>query len=106
MYDLEKLGLSEYESKAYVALLKCGSLNTNQLSKESGVPQSKIYDALYKLSQKNFVQVLDVRPKLFQANEPKKAIALLIRSRTAELEKMEKSISDSLVNLKKVNPLQ
>lgn len=46
---LVKIGFSEYEAKAYVALLRENPVTGYQLSKLSGVPRSMIYEVLGKL---------------------------------------------------------
>lgn len=46
---LAEIGLTEYEAKAYVALLKLGPASGYQVAKESGVPRSTIYEILAKL---------------------------------------------------------
>jgi sugar-specific transcriptional regulator TrmB len=53
---LRQLGFSLYEARIYVALLKYGPQNGNELSKASGVPSSKVYAALEKLSSEGVVQ--------------------------------------------------
>ncbi len=46
---LVELGFSEYEAKAYIALLRESPVTGYQLSKLSGVPRSMIYEVLGKL---------------------------------------------------------
>ncbi|MFN2166161.1 MAG: TrmB family transcriptional regulator, partial [Anaerolineae bacterium] len=46
---LQDLGFSEYEAKAYIALLQTNPTTGYQVSKESGVPRSMIYEVLNKL---------------------------------------------------------
>jgi sugar-specific transcriptional regulator TrmB len=46
---LVKIGFSEYEAKAYVALLRESPVTGYQLSKLSGVPRSMIYEVMGKL---------------------------------------------------------
>lgn len=46
---LQDLGFSEYEAKAYLALLQTSPTTGYQVSKESGVPRSMIYEVLNKL---------------------------------------------------------
>lgn len=48
--NLVKLGFSEYEAKAYVALLRKSPVTGYELSKLSGVPRSMIYEVLGKLT--------------------------------------------------------
>jgi sugar-specific transcriptional regulator TrmB len=43
------VGFTEYEAKAYVALLRLGPATGYQVAKESGVPRSMVYEILNKL---------------------------------------------------------
>ena len=52
---LEKLGLSNYEAKAYLAILSEPPLTGYKLSKVSGVPRSRIYETIEKLTAKGLV---------------------------------------------------
>lgn len=90
--DLLKIGLTQYEAKTYLSLLKSGSVKGSTLSKKSGVPHSKIYEVMYKLADKKFVSVLEVRPRLFKAISPEIAIPHFLRSKKEELERLEKEI--------------
>lgn len=47
---LVRIGFSEYEAKAYVALLRKNPVTGYELSKQSGVPRSMIYEVLGKLT--------------------------------------------------------
>lgn len=47
---LVKIGFSEYEAKAYVALLRKSPISGYELAKLSGVPRSMIYEVLGKLT--------------------------------------------------------
>ncbi len=55
MNDMKKLGFSEYESKAYLKLLVEFPLNGYALSKNSGIPRSRIYEVLKSLLDKQLV---------------------------------------------------
>ena len=52
---LTEIGLTEYEAKAYVALLRLGPASGYQVAKESGVPRSTIYEILAKLVMRGAV---------------------------------------------------
>jgi sugar-specific transcriptional regulator TrmB len=56
---LQKLGFSQYESRAYVALLKSPRVTGYELAKQSGVSQSKIYEVVDKLVQKELVVAIE-----------------------------------------------
>ncbi len=47
--DLQALGFSQYEAKAYLALLRGGRQKGYEVAKESGVPRSMVYQALDRL---------------------------------------------------------
>lgn len=53
--DLVALGLTEYEGKVYLALLKESPANGYQLSKRTGVPRSMVYEALGRLHARGAV---------------------------------------------------
>jgi sugar-specific transcriptional regulator TrmB len=55
---LVKIGFSEYEAKAYVALLRESPVTGYQLSKLSGIPRSMIYEVLGKLTARGAAMTL------------------------------------------------
>ena len=100
--ELQKIGLSEYESKVYIALVRYGALDGKKLSKLSNVPQSKIYEVLYRLEEKKFVSILDVKPKSFKAIEPKIAVKNYLRQKKEEITKLEETIPEKLEHIEKI----
>lgn len=52
---LRVLGMSLYEARIYVGLLRHGPQNGNELSKSAGIPSSKVYSTLEKLAAKGIV---------------------------------------------------
>ena len=52
---LVEIGFTEYEAKAYVALLRLGPASGYQVAKESRVPRSTIYEVLAKLVMRGAV---------------------------------------------------
>jgi len=59
---LQNLNFTQYESKAYLALLKQGGISGYELAKKSGIPASKIYQVLNRLIEKEVVIALDSEP--------------------------------------------
>ncbi|MBM4467343.1 MAG: TrmB family transcriptional regulator [Chloroflexi bacterium] len=55
---LVQIGFSEYEAKAYVALLRENPVTGYQLSKLSGVPRSMIYEVMGKLTARGAAMTL------------------------------------------------
>ena len=50
------LGLTEYEARAYVALMQCQPATAYELSRISGIPSSKIYETVSRLEEKGLAQ--------------------------------------------------
>ena len=55
---LVELGFSEYEAKAYVALLRKSPVTGYELAKLSGVPRSMIYEVAGKLTARGAAMTL------------------------------------------------
>lgn len=109
-----QLGLSEYEAKVYLALLKKKSLLAREVSQISKVPRTRIYEVLSKLIEKGLcVEILN-NVKRYKAVEPSVALNRLLLYKREELNKSEELansvISDLMVqyNSEKevVNPLE
>jgi predicted transcriptional regulator len=58
--SLQQLGFSEYEARAYTALLQRSPVNGYELAKLSGLPRASIYGVLQKLEERGAVIRLDV----------------------------------------------
>jgi HTH-type transcriptional regulator, sugar sensing transcriptional regulator len=57
---LLQLGFSEYEARAYLALLQRNPLNGYELAKVSGLPRANVYAVLQKLEERGAVVRLDM----------------------------------------------
>jgi sugar-specific transcriptional regulator TrmB len=69
---LQRVGLTQYEAKAYLALLNTHLSTATQVSEQSGVPRTKIYSVLETLKNKGWVRVYSGVPLLFKAVAPLK----------------------------------
>ncbi len=71
MNDMKTLGFSEYECRAYLALLEEYPLNGYAISKNSGIPRSRIYEVLKNLITKQMVfEQAEEKNKLYYPMEP------------------------------------
>lgn len=93
-------GLSEYESKVYSSLVFLGPSKAGTISQESKVPQSKIYEVLDQLMNKQLVEVFDGRPKEFKAAIPEIALKNLLEEKTGEIERLKSKV-ESMSNFLK-----
>lgn len=67
---LKKLGLTEYESKIYLSLMRFGELKAKELSEKSNVPYSKTYEITSLLEKKGLIEAQESRPMIFRALPP------------------------------------
>jgi sugar-specific transcriptional regulator TrmB len=90
MASLRDIGLSEYESRAYRALLDTGPTTAKELSRASDVPMGRVYDVLNALEQYSLVRSqASSRPKKYVAVEPDTALDRLLEDKKRELDEKE-----------------
>ncbi len=92
MLKLMELGLTEYESRVYVTLLNKGPLYASEIALYSGVPRTKIYEAVKGLMKKQLIESYGSPKKFSVTANPEPLEALL-----EEEEKRFKEIR-SLIN--------
>lgn len=91
--DLIALGLTEYEAKVYIALVRDHPANGYQLSKRTGVPRSMVYEALGRLNARGAVlKSGDRRAMLFRPVPPE----LLFERYEREHHQLIKGLRDRL----------
>ncbi len=91
---LKKLDLTSYEAKAYITLNSLTSGTAVEISKESGIPRSKIYDILKKLETRNFIEISDGKPLTFTVIPPEKSFKKQKEEIIAELEEAEEYLNE------------
>lgn len=77
MEYFKELGLTENEGKVYEALLRHEKIGSGEISRESGVSYSKIYNVLDSLTAKGLVEVIPEKTKKFVASSPENLIKLI-----------------------------
>lgn len=97
---LQKIGLSPYEAKSYVALLKHGSLGGKEIAKKAEVPPTSVYRNLESLKEKGFVQLLQKEPLVYRAVEPEIALTHYINYKKVLLEEVETEAIRELSQIK------
>ncbi len=94
---LTKIGLSEYEAKAYITLLAEDPLTAYEIAKNSGVPTSKIYEVIRKLESRRIIQAIHgERSKVYTPLPPDE----FIQSYRAAVEDSLRSVRSELKDIK------
>lgn len=94
---LQGFGLTDYESRVYIALLENGPSTANQLQYSSSVPRTKVYAVAMQLAKKGVITVIEGKPLRFQAAAPE-----IFQSAILDGEKKVKTQKRVLGSLKKM----
>ena len=86
---LERLGLTEYESKTLSTLFKLSEAEAPEISRLAQVPKTRVYDVLDKLVKKKLVIEIRGRPKKYRVIDSHKAIEQLVEKRRLEIRELE-----------------
>jgi len=70
---LRDIGLTSYETRAYLALIESGVMTASQVSERSDVPYSKIYETLNSLQRKGWIETKKGRPTRYYPKAPSEA---------------------------------
>ncbi len=94
-----ELGLTGSEVKAYVALLKGGTMTASDVSREARIPYSKVYDALESLHKRGWVEEQKSRPIVYTAKPPDTALEELRARQETERREKEQVALDELMGI-------
>lgn len=67
---LREIGLTSYETRAYLALIQSGVMTASHVSESSEVPYSKIYETLNSLQKKGWIETKKGRPTRYYPKAP------------------------------------
>lgn len=89
---LRKLGLTEYEAKAYAALVGMGEATAREVHELSGVPRTRIYDILRDLGSKGFVEFVQGSPTYYRSVEPDRVMERLRDEMVASIDRSTREL--------------
>jgi len=98
--QLTRLGLTSYEAKAYLTLIRRDSFTAAQVARQSGLPRQRIYDVLGSLVQKGLAAARPGTVVKYAATSPDRAIELLLASHREQLSRMERDAALMVSDLK------
>ncbi len=94
--QLKELGFTEYEAKAYTALVQNSHVSAYQVSKNSGIPRARIYDILNVLVEKGLVLKEEAADQTTYSSIP---VAMFLQQIQQRWQSNFTSISDHLERL-------
>ena len=86
---LQRLGLTEYESKIYLVLVKKGPIKASEISFFGQVPRTKTYGAINELERKGLLRIIPSKPETYCASSPSEVLMPMISKLNLELKDSE-----------------
>jgi len=86
---LQKLGLTENESKVYLYLNKNGSKKAKEIAQNQKIPRTQTYHLLTALQNKGMITVISDRITKFEGIEFEKVLDILINNELKRIEELQ-----------------
>ena len=99
MAQLTHLGLTTYEAKAYLALIRRGSSTAAEVARLASVPRQRIYDVLASLVERGLASTLPGRVVKYAAEDPTAAIDRLVADHRATVDDLERQANEMIGEL-------
>lgn len=94
--NLRNYGFTEYEAKAYTAIVGLGRGTAREICEISGVPQGRIYTVLNTLADRAFLEIQEGTPTFYLAENPAEVFAAI-------KDEYCNSIDEMIEDLRKLN---
>ena len=93
--ELQALGFTEYEARAYVALLQAGPLTGYQVAKASGIPRPNIYPLLERLEQRGALTRVETEGRIrYRAVPAADMLRDISRNFSSQLDRAQEALAD------------
>ncbi|WP_042381614.1 TrmB family transcriptional regulator [Streptacidiphilus melanogenes] len=92
--DLEELGLTNYEARVYLALIRRDVFTAAEVAREAGVPRQRVYDVLEGLIRRQLAVLHPGRVAGYSAVAPDTAVERLIEQQRRSLGRLERLSSE------------
>jgi len=96
---LVRLGLTTYEARAYVTLVRRDSFTAAQIARTAGLPRQRIYDVLASLVEKGLASARPGTVVKYAALAPDLAVERLVTGRREAMTALERDANDVISRL-------
>jgi HTH-type transcriptional regulator, sugar sensing transcriptional regulator len=99
MDRLIRVGLTQYEARVYMALIRRDGSTPGEVATLAGVPRPRIYDVLHSLAAKGLATERPGRTAKYLATPPAEAMELLLAAHRQQIDLLEadaRALSDEL----------
>ena len=84
-----RLGLTEYESRIYLALVRMGPRKASEVSFFGQVPRTKAYGAIRELERKGLLKIIPGKPELYVPSSPTDVLMPIVAKFNHEVKESE-----------------
>jgi sugar-specific transcriptional regulator TrmB len=95
---LRRLGLTEYEARIYLTLVRMGPLKASEVSFFGHVPRTKTYGSIRELERKGLLSVISGRPELYVPSNPAEVLTPIIERLSREIEESEEIVQKLILS--------
>lgn len=92
-HHLQALGLTEYEARAYVALLSLGRSQPSRIARHSKIPRPKVYETLERLEARGLASRTGTQPLEYAPLSAREYVARAEREFEARIGGLERSLA-------------
>jgi len=92
--DLTSLGLTTYEAKAYLGLVRRDSATAAEVARLGELPRQRVYDVLASLVEKGLAVARPGPVVKYSASDPEQAIGRLVSDHRKQLSELERRAKD------------
>ena len=91
---LKEIGFNTYEAKVYISLLKKYPATGYEVAKLANIPQSRTYDTLKVLEEKNIVIATNTKPVSYTPIKPKQLTSGFLKKINSTVNYLDKHLPD------------
>jgi sugar-specific transcriptional regulator TrmB len=91
------LGLTEYESRLYLVLVKMGPIKASELSFRAQIPRTKAYGAINELERKGLLQIIPGKPEVYSPASPGEVLMPIVNKLSRQLTEAEAVVENLML---------
>ncbi|MFX0169272.1 MAG: TrmB family transcriptional regulator [Candidatus Hodarchaeota archaeon] len=99
---LRQLGLTEYESQAYLVLVEGSQMSAEKIARKANIPIPRVYGVLDNLRDLGLIVIIEGRPKKFEIISPEEGLQNLLKIRKKSAEEALNQLEATSVEVKEV----
>ena len=99
---LRQLGLTEYETQAYLVLVEGSQMSAEEIARNANIPIPRVYGVLDSLRNLGLIVIIEGRPKKFEIISPDEGLQNLLALRKKSAEEALHQLEATSIEVKEV----